>query len=66
MATIISPCIRVCTVSGRSGLCEGCGRSLREIAGWSQLSVQEREAIMASLPARMAQFNSLKSEGTAQ
>jgi len=66
MATIISPCIRVCTVSGRSGLCEGCGRSLREIAGWSQLSARERDVIMAALPARMAQSNSVKPEGTAQ
>jgi len=52
---IASPCIRVCAVSGQTGLCLGCGRTLREIGGWTQFTDQERAAIMASLPARLAQ-----------
>lgn len=48
-----SPCIKVCAVSGVTGLCIGCGRTLAEIAAWGQLSEPERQAIMAMLPARL-------------
>jgi predicted Fe-S protein YdhL (DUF1289 family) len=48
-----TPCIKVCAVSGQSGLCVGCGRSLPEIASWGRLSEAERLAIMAELPARL-------------
>jgi len=37
-----------------SGLCAGCGRTLAEIAGWSRIAAEERAAIMAALPARLA------------
>lgn len=50
---ISSPCIQVCAVSGETGLCIGCGRTLREIAAWRSLSEAERLAIMAALPARL-------------
>ena len=33
---IESPCIKVCAVDGQTGLCLGCGRSLKEIGGWMQ------------------------------
>ncbi len=49
-----TPCIKVCAVSGQSGQCIGCGRTLREIAGWGRMSEPERLAIMAVLPERMA------------
>lgn len=51
---ISTPCIKVCAVSGQTGLCIGCGRSLNEIARWASLSEAERQTIMAALPARMA------------
>ncbi|PZO53340.1 MAG: DUF1289 domain-containing protein [Alphaproteobacteria bacterium] len=50
-----SPCIKVCAVSGQTGLCIGCGRTLSEIASWGGLSEAERRAVMAELPARLAQ-----------
>ena len=37
-----------------SKLCEGCGRSMAEIAGWGGLSEAERLAIMAKLRERLA------------
>jgi predicted Fe-S protein YdhL (DUF1289 family) len=37
-----------------SGLCIGCGRTLDEIAGWADMSAEERRAIMAVMPARKA------------
>jgi predicted Fe-S protein YdhL (DUF1289 family) len=41
-------------VNGRHGLCEGCGRTLKEIAQWSGLDDADRQAIMADLPRRLA------------
>jgi hypothetical protein len=49
---ISSPCIKVCAVSGETGLCIGCGRSLAEIASWGSLDEARRLAIMAELPTR--------------
>lgn len=53
-APVSTPCIKVCAVSGQTGLCIGCGRTLAEIAAWSSLGDVERKAIMADLPARLA------------
>ena len=50
---ISTPCIKVCAVSGQTGMCIGCGRSLQEIASWGRLSEPERQAVMAELPARL-------------
>jgi predicted Fe-S protein YdhL (DUF1289 family) len=55
MDEIESPCQRVCMVSGRTGRCVGCGRTLKEIAGWTRYSQQERRRIMAELPVRLAE-----------
>jgi uncharacterized protein len=52
---ITTPCIKVCAVSGQTGLCIGCGRTLAEIAAWGGLSEAQRQAVMAELPARLAQ-----------
>lgn len=51
-APIKTPCVQVCAVDGQSGLCLGCFRTLREIAGWGRLSPEEREEVMAELPSR--------------
>jgi uncharacterized protein len=53
-APVSTPCIKVCAVSGQTGLCIGCGRTLAEIAGWGALDEARRQAVMAELPARMA------------
>lgn len=37
-----------------SGLCQGCGRTLDEIAGWAALAEPARLAVMAELPERLA------------
>jgi predicted Fe-S protein YdhL (DUF1289 family) len=49
---IESPCIRVCMVDGRSGLCLGCYRTLPEIARWSAYTDAERATIMGGLAER--------------
>jgi len=52
-APISTPCIRVCAVDGRAGLCIGCGRTLPEIANWGRYTEDERRALMEALPARL-------------
>jgi predicted Fe-S protein YdhL (DUF1289 family) len=54
MSAISSPCIKVCVIDPVSKLCQGCGRTLQEIAQWSRLSEAERLAIMATLEARLS------------
>jgi uncharacterized protein len=49
---IESPCNRVCTLDPASGLCLGCGRSLDEIARWTQMTDAERARIVAELSCR--------------
>ncbi|GAB4511358.1 MAG: hypothetical protein Tsb0019_06750 [Roseibium sp.] len=44
-----SPCIKLCQIDRKSGLCSGCRRSLEEIARWARYSDQEREHILAAL-----------------
>jgi predicted Fe-S protein YdhL (DUF1289 family) len=51
---ISTPCIKVCAVSGQTGLCIGCGRTLAEIAGWGGMDEAQRLEIMAQLPARLS------------
>ena len=57
MTGVSTPCIRICVIDPVSGRCEGCGRTLAEIAQWSRLSEAERLAIMAALPERLAEPN---------
>jgi uncharacterized protein len=54
MASIESPCAKVCTLEPVSGLCLGCGRTLQEIANWSAFTASERVGVMMELPARLA------------
>ena len=53
---IQSPCVSICSVNPDTRHCEGCGRSLKEIARWSRMSDAERETVMAELPDRRAQL----------
>ncbi len=55
---IESPCIKICTLDARSGLCLGCGRTIDEIARWAGMSEAKRARIMAELPARRAETTS--------
>lgn len=54
---IRTPCTKVCTVDGASGLCLGCLRSLQEIAEWSRLDDATREAILEALPGRVTRLD---------
>ena len=54
MSAASTPCIKICVIDPVSKLCEGCGRTLAEIAQWGRLSEAERLAIMAMLPKRLS------------
>ena len=47
-----SPCTGVCRIHAASGWCEGCRRSLDEIARWSAMNDEQRRQVWALLPAR--------------
>jgi uncharacterized protein len=47
-----SPCVNVCVIDEATGFCQGCRRTLAEIATWSSIAPAERRAIMARLPDR--------------
>jgi predicted Fe-S protein YdhL (DUF1289 family) len=49
---IDTPCIAVCAIDPRCGLCIGCGRNMQEIGRWGGMSRAERLAIMATLQER--------------
>ncbi len=47
-----SPCVNVCRMSAATGLCEGCLRTLDEIAAWSTLSDEARLEVWQALEQR--------------
>jgi len=51
---IETPCVKICTLDARAGMCLGCGRSIDEIARWTAISSAERARVMSELPARLA------------
>jgi len=48
----VSPCVSVCRMSVATDLCEGCLRSLDEIAGWSGMQADERRAVWTRIRER--------------
>jgi uncharacterized protein len=47
-----SPCNSVCRMSPRTGLCEGCLRTIDEIASWSRMSDDEKRAVWERIDRR--------------
>ena len=51
-SSVPSPCVGVCRMHGLTGWCEGCLRTIDEIAMWSQMSDGEKQAVWKQLPRR--------------
>ena len=51
-AGVPSPCISLCVMDGNRRYCQGCRRTLGEIAAWRGLSDDEKRAVLAQLPMR--------------
>jgi predicted Fe-S protein YdhL (DUF1289 family) len=47
-----SPCINVCRMDAASGLCEGCLRTIDEIAAWGTLDDDHKRAVWQRLEQR--------------
>jgi predicted Fe-S protein YdhL (DUF1289 family) len=60
---IESPCVKICTLDARSGLCLGCGRTIEEISRWGGMTASERTRAMNELPARLADRNAASTTG---
>lgn len=41
---VASPCVKVCELDARSGLCRGCFRTLQEIADWLEMTAEDKRA----------------------
>ena len=55
-ATVPSPCINICRMSPRTGWCEGCLRTIEEIAAWSRLDDTAKRGVWSELERRRARL----------
>lgn len=54
IAEVVSPCVNVCTIEQKTGLCRGCLRTLDEIGGWLEMTAEEKRALLLVLDQRRA------------
>jgi uncharacterized protein len=54
-AAVASPCISVCRMDPRTQLCEGCARTIDEIANWSSYSDADKQAVWLRIAGRRGQ-----------
>ncbi len=62
--SVESPCISVCRMDGASNLCEGCLRTLDEIACWGGMSDQEKLWVCDEIALRKKLFGARATELT--
>jgi len=55
-----SPCVSICRMHPSSGWCEGCLRTIDEIARWSVLDNTARRAVWKLLPQRREALAAMK------
>lgn len=48
-----SPCVSICRMDAATGLCEGCLRTLDEIAAWGRMSDGEKREVWALIAKRV-------------
>ena len=62
-----SPCVNVCEMDATTGWCAGCLRTLDEIACWSLLDSDEKQAVWVELHDRRQQWTGrLAAQGQVQ
>ena len=52
MTGVVSPCVSICTMDEATGWCQGCLRTLDEIALWSVLDDDDKRAVWVELGQR--------------
>ncbi len=55
-----SPCISVCRMDRHTGWCEGCLRTIDEIAGWSTMDDGQKRRVWQLLPQRREAYEAMK------
>jgi predicted Fe-S protein YdhL (DUF1289 family) len=58
MDRVETPCRRICRQDPDAGFCVGCGRTVREVFMWFDMTEEARAAVMAALPVRLASLPS--------
>jgi predicted Fe-S protein YdhL (DUF1289 family) len=51
-----SPCIGVCVINPQTQLCEGCSRTLDEIAAWWDYTPNQKHRVIEQLEERLARI----------
>ena len=54
--SVPSPCRNVCRMQAPTGWCEGCARTIQEIAAWGTLADDARLRVWKLLPERRARL----------
>jgi predicted Fe-S protein YdhL (DUF1289 family) len=44
-----SPCINICKIDPKTNICMGCGRNMKEISDWINMSDLEKEKLLLDL-----------------
>jgi hypothetical protein len=57
---VASPCISICRMDEATGWCEGCLRTLDEIALWTVLDDGDKRAVLRELSARRVEWRRLQ------
>jgi len=57
--SVPSPCINICRMDATSGWCSGCMRSIAEIAAWSTMPDDGKQAVWRQLPLRRVAYRRL-------
>jgi uncharacterized protein len=59
-SAVKSPCVNICRMDAGTGWCEGCLRTIDEIAAWGALNDDLRREVLALLPGRRRQWRMLR------
>jgi uncharacterized protein len=54
--TTPSPCINICRMNEATGLCDGCLRTIDEIAGWYTFDDDAKRAVWNAIDSRHVQW----------
>jgi len=60
-----SPCINVCRMDDASGWCEGCLRTIDEIAAWGGMGDDDKRAVWQRLEQRRQLWSAQRSKAEA-
>lgn len=50
-----SPCLSVCRMAADTALCQGCFRTIAEIAAWSRMTDDEKRVVWARIEQRLVE-----------